>query len=525
MGPLVVGVPASDYAEQDYRSCTNRFNCEPYSECRVPAGGGMGQCHRTRTACASNQISLRILTTDVTDVGELEFACATFNTPEPARCATSDPPCSTGFECSNGFCVPPRDPHVGAELRPGDDILVENVVNHTIRCGRVATDGRFRVGIPSDTGDHLRVLIYPAVIGPGGAGTISAVEDFGTCELSTQYLQAANGPTQPGVSRSSSVASIDTFKVVEGDCSRGCGHVPVEGLIPCQTEDQTDCDHGFTPSYLRITQRESALVSPAEGLGLRRQSPEFRRFLILAQAALDKGDPISFAPYYFLRPSPTFEPPARHAAIVTNTIGDQNVPLNSGNAFSRAAGLIPFLPADAPDYLREYRTPRALDMRYGRTPNRLLIDRWVIEGISFLNRWPVPNDPGAMFDVDNLDEGLALFGEQTEDPPLRLVRLARPMAAMGSGDLDVVWAPTIGPAPWLAANDQPLAATMNYYVEPHGHHSVDNPPRPDLAWDYSTYAYNLAGRFFSTDGTDVYYRTHPDTHLCLETSTCPHNMH
>jgi hypothetical protein len=496
MGPLVVGVPATDYGEEDYGSCTNRLGCEPYSECRVPAGGGAGRCHRTRTACAPGQISLRILSTDVTEVGELEFACANFNSP------------------------PSGDPHtISFPLQPGDDIVVQNLANHTLRCGRVGADGRFRVGIPSDTNDPLSIVVYEARIGIGGAGTVSAIEDFGTCEPSAQWL-ALQPRRDPGMSQTVQSREISEFHVVQGDCSRGCGHVPVEGLVPCETPNQTDCDVGFTPTYPIYRTRGDQLVTPAEGLGLRRQSPEFRRFLVLAQAALDKGDPISFAPYYFLRPSPTFEPPARHAAIVTNTIGDQNVPINTGNAFSRAAGIIPFLSADAPDHLREYRTPQALQMRYGRTPNRVLIDRWVLEGISFLDRWPIPNDPGALFDVDDLDEGLDGFGEQTENPPLRLVRLARAMSTTMGNDLDVVWAPTIGPMPWTAANDQPLAATMNYYVEPHGHHSVDNPPRPDLPWDYSTYAYNLAGRFFQSDGTDVYYRTHPMTHRCLETSTC-----
>ncbi len=498
MGPIVVGVPATEYAAQDYGSCQTAMECNPGSTCDLTAGNP-GRCHRTRTACASDQISLRMIVPDVTNVGELEFACATLRTP-PAM----------------------NDQRVAATLNPGDDIVLVNLASRAQRCARVQADGRFRTSVASDTNDPLRLYVYRALPGPGGVGVISAIRDFATCDQDPAYQAAAARLNSP-MPHAASQFTIDDFRVIEGDCSEGCGHVPTDGLHECLRPDQTDCNAGFHPGYFRVSQRLQALVSPAEGLGLRRQSPDFRRFLTLMQGLLDKGDPISFAPYYFLRATPSFETPERHGVIVTNTVGDQNVPLNTGNAFSRAAGLIPFLPADAPDHLREYRTPAGLQARYGSTPNRVLIDRNVLEGISWLNRWPAPMYPEALFDVDDLDEGTDLFGAQSLTPPLRLVRLAR--AQINAGELDAVWQPTVATSAWNADPTAPLAATLNYYLRPEGRHSVDKPPSPDLPFDYPTYAYNLAGRFFTTDGTDVYYRTHPATHLCLEDSSCPHLVH
>ena len=52
----------------------------------------------------------------------------------------------------------------------------------------------------------------------------------------------------------------------------------------------------------------------------------------LAQTALEPGDPISFAPYYSILPmtDPYGAQTAPHAVVTMNTIGDMNVPLNSG---------------------------------------------------------------------------------------------------------------------------------------------------------------------------------------------------
>jgi hypothetical protein len=192
-----------------------------------------------------------------------------------------------------------------------------------------------------------------------------------------------------------------------------------------------------------------------------------------------------------------------HALLTLNTIGDMNVPLNSGIAQARAAGALPFMRPDQADvypHFRDYVTPQALyDALGGRTPNRELIDRHVIEGITKLARHPadmacetsanagpslakfldssnkvqlcfplacdpakkdcfggshcdtvshncIPNQLGkrtceeALWDADDLDEGKQRYFEQRSAVPLRLARLTA--SAQGRTE-EEVWAPRL----------------------------------------------------------------------------------
>ena len=413
MGPLVVSLPASSYA---------------------PDSG------RTRTACRADQSTLRFIVPDVNNTGELEFACLD-----------------------------------RAELAPGDDVVLTNVRSGASRCARAGTDGRFRLGMPSNLDDRLELRILRG----------EAVTDFGSCAL------------RPNASVK---RLINQMSVVEGDCDVHCGHIP-----PTLQPDARP---------RRWAARGAPLQSPAEGIGIRRQTPDMRRFLLLAQAALDAGDPISFAPLYFLRRPADH---GTHGLLVVNTVGDQAVPLNTGNAFARAAGAIPFMaPATTALHpaLADYATPQGLFDRYARTPNRVLIDRGVLEGLATLQRFPVPSRPDALFDVDDLDEGAQGFGEQRLESPLRLAR--RAVRATNAAELDAAWLPTL--APW-SGDTGPTVAVLNAYTQPGGAHSF-GVPDPDLAWDPSRYLMNIIGRFFATNGADLYYRSHPANHQCAERGDC-----
>ena len=249
-------------------------------------------------------------------------------------------------------------------------------------------------------------------------------------------------------------------------------------------------------------------------MGLRRQSPELRRFLLLAQAAIDPADPISFAPMYFLRPAAGH---GAHALLTINTAGDQAVPVSTGNAFARAAGVIPFLGVDAatrtPE-LADYATPDALWRRYNRSPNTVLIDRYVLEGLSNTLRWPVSGRPGTLFDVDDLDDGTSGFNEQFLAPPLRLVRhAARANDATG---LAAAWTPTLGP--WRG-DTVPVAAVLNAFIRPEGTHSFSLPD-PREAFEVTQYLTNLVARFYASDGRDLLYRSRPADHHCAARGDC-----
>jgi len=428
MGPLVMSIPARDYAPRN---------------------------NRTRTACSDGQASLRFLVPDANDTGELEFACADVRT---------DP----GSPDTPGGAAPPT-------VAEGDDVTVVNLRTEERRCARAGTDGRFRIGIPSNIDDPLAVLTYYG----------AAITDYGTCAVRDD-------------ARVKSI--INQQRVVEGDCDRHCGHIPDPP--------------GTAPNLRRWVARGVQLRSPAEGLGIRRQTPEMRRFLLLAQAALDPADPINFAPrYYRNRPAGH----GSHAALVINTAGDQAVPVSTGNAFARALGVVPFFGVDGPTRFPEYAdmaTPAALWDRYSATPNRVLIQRGVVEGLAALGRFPIPGRDAILFDVDDLDEGASGFGEQVLTPPLRLVRYGR--TADDATSLGAAWAPSTGA---FAGNGGAVMALLNAYIRPEGVHSF-GVPDPALPWDHSTYLLTVIGRFFATQGQDVLYRSRPDAHGCAARHDC-----
>ncbi|MFO0607614.1 MAG: hypothetical protein U0324_30915 [Polyangiales bacterium] len=418
----------------------------------LPASNYPAQGSTRRTSCRDGQMSLRFVVPDLNDTGELEFACADVSAP--------------GAEA----------PAAGNAIAPGDDVRIDNLRTGERRCARATADARFRLGIPTDVDDPLELTVYR-----GGV-----IRDYGTCEA------AEGAPIR---------SSVRTMQVVEGDCERHCGHIP---------PDATAASTGVR----RWSTRGAPLRSPAEGLGLARQTPGLRRFLFLSQAALDAADPITWAPLYYLRRPADHRP---HAVLVINTAGDQAVPVSTGNAFARAAGIVPFLApgtdARYPEWA-DFVTPNDLWQRYRRSPDRVLADRGVLEGLSSLGRFPSSMRPDALFDVDDLDEGRQGFGEQALMPPLRLVRRAE--RATPGGGVDAAWQPTL--AAW-SGDTGPSVALLNAYIVPEGTHSFALPRMRD-AWKPQLYLLTTAARFFATVGADLYYRSHPNDHQCAERMDC-----
>ncbi len=420
----------------------------------LPAGQYPPDGMRTRTSCRAGQATLRFIVPDLNDTGELEFACADVL-----------PQGSTEVRTEGS----------AAAIAPGDDVVVVNLKSNEQRCARAGAEGRLRIGIPTDVDDPLLVTVYQG----------AAVTDYGACALApTAQVRA----------------SVSTQRVIESDCDRGCGHIPPGA--------------GPSSPVRRQATRGVPLRSPAEGLGIRRQTPDLRRFLLLAQAALDAADPVSWAPLYFLRRPADHAP---HALLVVNTAGDQAVPVSTGNAFARAAGVIPFLRPSAPTRfpeLSDYAAPADLFARYDRTPDRVLVDRGVLEGLASLGRFPAGGRPDVLFDVDDLDEGRQQFHEQSLSPPLRLVR--RAVRADGGATLDGAWQPTL--TTWNG-DTGPTAGVLNAYIVPQGTHSFSLPRAQD-PWHPQIYLLHTIGHFFATDGQDVYYRSHPNDHECAEQATC-----
>jgi hypothetical protein len=441
-------------------------------------------------------------------------------------------------------------------LSPSDiqdtTVFAYNQVNGELRCARVDDALAFRIGLPASVGDSVLVSFY--------AGK-DVVKDYESCE-----------PTIPvGTKPQKEVSAY------------GRGRFPQDQVNLTESDVCTSASCGMFQGL--FYGEGTTLTAPAEGYGQIRQTPSLRRFIQLAQLALEPGDPISFAPYYAIKPmtDPYGAAIAPHAVLTVNTIGDMNVPLNSGIAFARATGALPFLhPEDAakfPEYA-DYVTPADLYAALGnKTPNQDLIDNHVIEGVTALARHPagptctdtgnaavdgtyfntqgeelacfpagcasagvacvgnarcdemadkcVPNAPSlrtceeALFDSDDLDEGTALYAEQAAPVPHRLARYTEHATPETITD---VWAPRLRGVPrsedgGWVPDGRRLTGLLNAYVVPEGTHTFVF-GNPCESWDNGTYLTNLVARFFQTDGTDVHYLSHPKTHFCLAKGDC-----
>jgi hypothetical protein len=452
----------------------------------VPASSRPPTMAGAVTQCTGKQLSVRWVVGDLLDSAEVEIACL--------------------------------DPD---ELSSNMTVVVQNYSSLDVHCARTLPGGAFRVPVPSTIGDRIHIGIY------AGADVI---DSYATC----------NVQGSPAL-----VRTIDTWEQAanvfteEADPSDTCAAAGGSGDA---------CQQYWTNFYPVGSQ----LVAPQEGLGYFRQSPDFRKLMNLAQAALDPADPVNFAKLYLLAPPPDWNgnPTGPRPILDVHTVGDYLVPTATGMTFSRAAGLLPFLPPSAADTLPEYAdyaTPAALYQAWGgRSPDRVMIDDHETEGLSRLERTPLPAGCGVnyvspttascdmpppddattcaqtLFDGDYLGESMQGIGQAHLLPPMRLARLADKRAS-GSAQLDAVWAPRIQGAPfsadgsWMAG--PPVAGMINAYLEPLGDHDWGF---GDVcqAWDGVSYMDELLAHYFATHGQDVYYLTHATTHECLATQSC-----
>lgn len=311
---------------------------------------------------------------------------------------------------------------VTTPLVEGDTAVIFNLTTGEHRCFRVGAGGLLRAAISSDEGDQYKLAVYSGALPPKDRDGCSVPED------AKAYW----------------------------------------------TVEKTEFDFTWYGAEHKAGEALSAL---GDGFGLRRQSPELRRFLGLAQLAIEQGDPVNYLQNAekrrILRYGTGEEVSTR--MIVVNTVGDMNVPVATGAAIARAAGMIELFKKDG---------------RWGKTENRVLIDTGTIEAVERTGRWKNSMGKDVHMDIDHLsaiagkDDG---FDVPRLNPPYRLVK-----------DSDRVGGKT---------------GVLFPMVVPTGRHGFD-PPNPGDMFDLGSLMMNMLGRYMQSGGTEL------PMEACMEDNTC-----
>ena len=334
---------------------------------------------------------------------------------------------------------------VGAvdELTPGDVLVAENGANGERGCGLVQADGRVRAAVEADLGDPVRLVAYEG----------DALEEAEGCVIAA------------GREPKAALESFGAEVVFQGD-TFGAG---------------------------------SPLVALAEGLGLRRATPDLRRFLGLGQLVLDAADPAVFARHFQKSPlhyPGTGQTTATHALVVT-TVGDMNVPAAGGVAIGRAAGFL------------DYRTP---DPRWGKPVHQVLVDTYTVEGVDKLKRHVDPDGNGVLLDVEDFGEGDDLWTG-------RIPRLDPPLRAYGP---DAIGGISGAVFPYPIPTGQHGFAFPRAQIDQLRERCAQSCPAGEdcgcddaVTFDVGMFMFNMLGRYLASGGTVL------DDDLCNSRDDCP----
>lgn len=277
------------------------------------------------------------------------------------------------------------------------------------------------------------------------------------------------------------VFADDTVVHVEGDereCTVDDGTVPV--VMPVEKLEVPP----FV--YRRHTYfTDEPLVALEDGYGFQRATPLLRRFLGVAQLVVEPADPAAYAVHYSRDPLSFQENGESFVKRPTNvmnvtTIGDPNVPVNTGVAIAKVAGFV------------ELQKP---DPRWGKTPNRLIIDEGVQAGIPWVQTRG-PDWGPALVDIDNLSDSVngtpgdltgsvdGLYAPRTT-PPARLS-----VTTIGTEDDEV---------PGKSGIIFPMLDEFN------GVHGFPPPGLSGLPFDVGQFMEHFIGWYFKSRGTELRY--------------------
>lgn len=310
----------------------------------------------------------------------------------------------------------------------GGRVVVENLDKGLSHEGYIPLDGRFRVGIAADALDGPEKAVFTGMAELSGIETAQVEGNAGLGDRLRVSFYDAGGAL---------VQTVDTFEAA----------VLHEGV-----------------SY----PAGSPLVALNEGLGHIRATPEMHRVARAFAGILEPGDPVAYAPYYLTgHPELGGEP---LNVLVIPSIGDTIVPVATGVALARSAGLL----------VRDEADPR-----WGLSEDQYLVDRGVVQGLEQYGPYTDSSGAAMLFDPDDLDDGVNVYGEPS-DTPLRA---------------------TVQTSAGVSALRLP-------YVRPTGTHGFGL-PEPDLSFDINIFMVFQVASYFDAAGLEL------SDDPCLADASCP----
>lgn len=311
----------------------------------------------------------------------------------------------------NGNKIERRDIAVRQEIEPGNVVMVTNVKTGEARCALVMPD-------QPPPG-------YESYAGWSDASNCAANDQGNcrTCEAGTEGTYACDLARTFRIGIAADSGDPLKIEVFEGSYA-----VRVEGderdcIVEGDPVVRTSVTNFEFPVDYRLQHWEpgAELVALEDGFGFQRATPLLRRFVGIAQMAIEGADPAVYAPHYSLEPLTFVENGESFQKAPTNvlnvtTIGDPNVPVNTGIAIAKVAGFVELFEPDP---------------RYGTTVNRVLIEEGVQAGIPWLETRGAEWGP-VLVDVDNISNSANIVPMDVAgsadglvaprlDPPLRIV--------------------------------------------------------------------------------------------------------
>lgn len=174
----------------------------------------------------------------------------------------------------------------------------------------------------------------PLVIGcPDGAGGVwlSLNDESGACGRDLAEVSFAHVPTIGFGDR------VRITDLVNGEVREHEVDADGEGFALAVPADKWDQLRVEVVGLGGVARQTAYVLTPYQGLALARNSPELRRFVAITQHALDRCDPIAFARSILVEPR---DGQPKKSLLLENVIGDETVPISTGVALARAAGLL-----------------------------------------------------------------------------------------------------------------------------------------------------------------------------------------